>query len=155
MPSYDQHMDRLTLTLRPDDDGTVELRGSVQGGEFAGSGSAWFDVEALKAFCSSLAAYPIDPRSPPSIAGGYWDKSGGKLRETHLAVRITPFDSRGAIQVSVQMAEPAAMNESADRGRNVSTWFVVGYNDLQLFQSALTKVLAGTSDEAVLTTTLS
>lgn len=46
------------------------------------------------------------------------------------------------------------MNEPADRGRSVSTWFIVGYNDLQLFHSAFAKVLAGAADEAVLTSTL-
>lgn len=147
-------MDRLTLIVMPDDDGAAELRGCVQGDGFAGSGSAWFNIEALEAFCASLTAYPIDPRSAPFIAGGYWDEGGEKLRETHLSIRFTPFDSRGAIQVSVQMGEPAAMNEPADRGRSVSTWFVVGYNDLQVFQSALANVLAGSGDEAVLTSTL-
>lgn len=146
-------MNRLTLTVIPDNDGTVEVRGSVQGDGFAGSGSAWFDVEALEAFYASLAVYPIDPASPPFIAGGYWDDEGETLRETHLAVRIAPFDSRGALQVSVQVEEPPAMNEPADRRRRVSTWFVVGYNDVQLFQSGLAKVLAGASDEAVLTST--
>lgn len=147
-------MNRLTLTVTPDDDGTAELRGSVQADGFAGSGSAWFNVEKLEAFCASLAAYPIDGTSAPFIAGGYWDDDGEKLQETHLAVRIAPFDSLGALRVSVQMEEPTAMNEPADRRRSVSTWFVVGYNDLQLFQSGLAKVLAGTSDEAVLTSTL-
>lgn len=147
-------MDQLALTIMPDDDGTAELRGRVEGEGFAGSGSAWFNVEMLEAFCASLTAYPIDPSAPPFIAGGYWDEGGEKLKETHLAIRVAPFDSRGALQVSVQMGEPAAMNEPADRGRNVSTWFVIGYNDLQLFQSAFAKVLAGVADEAVLVSTL-
>lgn len=147
-------MNRLALTITPDEDGTAELRGRVQGDGFAGSGSAWFNVEMLEAFCASLAAYPIDPSSVASIAGGYWDERGEKLKETHLAIRIAPSDSRGALQVSVQMGEPAAMNEPADRARNVSTWFVVGYNDLQLFHSAFAKVLAGVADEAVLVSTL-
>lgn len=147
-------MDQLTLTLVPDNDGTAELRGRVQGNGFAGSGSAWFNVEALEAFCASLAAYPIDPSSAPFIAGGYWDERGEKLEEVHLAIRVTAFDSRGTIQVSVQMGDPSAMNEPADRGRSVSTWFVVGYNDVHRFQSAFAKVLAGATDEAVLASTL-
>lgn len=147
-------MDRLTLTVMPDDDGTAELRGHVLGKEFAGAGSAWFNVEALEAFCARLNAYPIDPQSAPVIAGGYWDERGEKLRETHLAIRVTPFDGLGALRVSIQMGEPAAMNEPADRGRSVSTWFVVGYNDLRLFQSAFARVLTGAADEAVLTSTL-
>lgn len=96
-------MDRLILTVVPDDEWTTELRGRVEGDEFAGSGSAWFNIEALEAFCTSLSAYPIDPASAPFIAGGYWDEFGAELRETHLSIRITPFNSRGAIQVSVEL----------------------------------------------------
>lgn len=147
-------MNRLTLSVLRHDHGTAELRGTVQDGEFAGAGSAWFRAETLETFCASLTAYPIDPAAAPFIAGGYWDDNGGELQETHLAIRITPFDSRGALQVSVRMESPAAMNEPPDRRRSVSTWFVVGYNDLQRFQSRLAKVLAGVGDEAVLTSTL-
>ncbi|TAJ69957.1 MAG: hypothetical protein EPO51_20770 [Phenylobacterium sp.] len=144
-------MNRLTLTLAPDDDGTAELRGSVEGEGFSGSGAAWFDRDALEAFCASLAAYPIDRQSPPALAGGYWD--GQKLRETHLSVRVVPYDALGALQVSVHLGTPAAGNEPADRGRGVTTWFLAGYNDLDRFRAAFAKVLNGAADEAVLTST--
>lgn len=146
-------MDQLTLTVTLDDDGTAELRGHIQGNGFVGSGSAWFNVDEVEAFCANLAAYPIDANSPPFIAGGYWDGRGG-LRETLLAIRVAPLDARGYLHVSVQMGRPAAMNEPADRAQGVSTWFVVGYNDVQRFQSALVKALTGHGDEAVLVSSL-
>jgi hypothetical protein len=148
-------MDQLRLTVvHRDDDRTEELRAHVQGGGFFGVGSAWFASSTLDAFCTSLAAYPIDPNCVPYIAGGYWEDSGKDLKETHLAICVAPYDSLGALQVSIQLAEPAGMNEHPNRGRSVSTWFVVGYNDLQVFQAAFAKVLQGYADEAILTTTL-
>jgi hypothetical protein len=147
-------MNRLIFSFSPDDYGSAELHACVYADGFSGSGSAWFNIDALKDFCASLAAYPIDPKSPPSLEGGYWEDGGKKLSEAHLSVRVEPYGGRGALKVNVHLRDPAAMNEPADRARSVSTWFVVGYNDLQRFGTAFAKVLGGVAEEAVLTSTL-
>jgi hypothetical protein len=50
-------MDALKLTYSPDDDGTGELSAFGQAEGFAGSGSAWFGLVEVEAFCSSLGTY--------------------------------------------------------------------------------------------------
>lgn len=147
-------MNRLIFTVSPDEYGAVELHACVHTESFSGSGSAWFNVANLQDFCASLATYPVDPKSPLSLEGGYWEDSGKKLREAHVSVRVEPHGGRGELKVNVHLREPAAMNEPKDRARSVTTWFVVGYNDLQRFGAALAKVLGGLAEEAVLTSTL-
>ncbi len=143
-------MDSLTLSADFDpDDGSVELRCRVQSAGFAGTGAAWFTTEDLEAFCASLATYPIDANTPVLIEGGYWD-SAHQLTDTHLSIRIAPHNNVGALQVRVQLAEPKEYGHP----RNVRTWFVVGYNDLDGFRSALAKVLSGNAEEAILSSTL-
>jgi hypothetical protein len=61
------------------------------------------------------------------------------------------YGGAGALKVTVQLAEFLADDEPADRLRGVSTWFVVGYNDLKRFQTAFENLLKGRATEAVLT----
>jgi hypothetical protein len=141
------------VSVAPDNDGTAKLYGEVQTSHFAGSGAAWFNLSELREFCDALSSYPIRAGSPPALAGGYWG-DGGQLKDTHLAVQVVPYDNLGKLQINVQLREPVAMNEPADRVQSVRTWFVAGYNDIDAFRIAFSRVLKGEADEAVLTSTV-
>ena len=146
-------MNILKLSFSPDDDGTGELHALVQADGFAGSGSAWFKVEELEAFCASIGNYPLEQHAHPFIAGGFWSDDGA-LDRTNLALRISPHNSRGTLRVIVELAEPPAGNEPGELLRRVITWFTVGYNDLSRFQTAFGRLLSGAAEEAVLTSTM-
>lgn len=140
-------MTRLTLMCsRNPDDATAELHATVDSGGFSGSGSAWFNIDEIAAFCASLSTYPIDPAAAPSIKGGYWDASG-KLAESHLSIRIEPSGSTGALKAIVNLALPYD-------GREVRTWLIVGYNDLDRFRADLAKSDSSGVSKATLTSTL-
>ncbi|HEY3887134.1 MAG TPA: hypothetical protein VGL73_01075, partial [Caulobacteraceae bacterium] len=57
----------------------------------------------------------------------------------------------GELKVTVQLAEFLADDDPVDHLRGVTTWFVVGYNDLRRFQTAFENLLKGRATEAVLT----
>lgn len=150
-PRYNHQVSSLKVILFPDEYGAAELRAEVSAQGFGGFASAWFNLDTLQDFSTSLARYPIDPKSPVLLEAGYWGDDGRKLKEPHISICVKPYNSRGALQVNVQLREPAAGNEPAEHVRSTSTWFIVGYNDLHSFGIAFGKMLDGTAEEAMLT----
>jgi hypothetical protein len=105
-------------------------------------------LSELQRSCDRLGDYPLS--KPLSLAGGYGDRSGRRT-QTHLSLRIAPWDHKGALLVKVALADPNEHHDPwAERRRNVRTSFVVGYNDLGRFQSALRRLLSGHSNQALL-----
>ncbi len=147
-------MSTLRLTYSRDDDGTGELFASVEAEGFSGRGSAWFNSDDLSAFCSRLGDYPLQAERLPRLEGGYWKSAGAGLKETHLSVIVTPHDHSGSLRVIVTVAEPTYEGNAPGLSRRAHTWFLVGYNDLERFQAVLRNVLAGSANEAVLSSEL-
>lgn len=139
----------LRLTYTHDNDRLGELRGVVHANGFAGTGAAWFGKDALFAFCDSLRAYPLPAAEPPTLAGGRWGDHGTLDRVLFL-LQIAPAGGSGALRVMVQFTDPHEQDEPDDLAHRVRTWFVVGYNDLDRFQAAFRRLLAGEADQAVL-----
>jgi hypothetical protein len=143
-------MSTLRLTYAPEDNWHGELHAAVDGHGFIGSGSAWFTMEKLTEFCDRLGAYPLRIQELPVLEGGYWEDAEDALTDVHLSIRIDPYGSTGTLRVSVSLAEPGWDGSDPHAARSVQTSFLVGYNDMTLFQSALRKMLARRADEAVL-----
>ncbi|MBC6981388.1 hypothetical protein [Caulobacter sp. 17J80-11] len=143
-------MHSLTARYEPDDDGTGELLITVQG-DYAGTGAAWFSEDQLNAFCDALERYPLDKADLPRLEGGYWDdtKRGG-LKERHVGLLVAPHDALGSLSVSVSLAEPAENADPYARRRAVTTWFLVGYNEVAQFARELKRLVAGGPGSAVL-----
>jgi hypothetical protein len=143
-------MSSLRLTYEPEDEWHGELRAVVTSDGFAGVGSAWFTTDELRAFCDRLGDYPLRPDALPVLAGGYWKLDADVREQTHLSIRISPHNASGALRVSATLAEPGEADDDPERVRRAETWFVVAYNDLSRFQSALKRVLLGQAVEATL-----
>jgi hypothetical protein len=99
-------MNRLTIASTAT---SIEQEAVRRGGSrrLQRPGFAWFDLSEVGEFCTRLGDYPLDPVSPPSLAGGHWeDGEAAHLVETHLSLRFSPHDHTGRIRADVDLAGP-------------------------------------------------
>lgn len=139
-------MNRLAITYSPDDDHHGEILAQVESGGFAGHGSAWFNLDQLKAFTNGLREYPL--RAPLLLEGGFFD--GDKVREAHVSIRIEPLGKLGQLQLTVLLADAKAALNNDDPKQQVTARFLAAYNDLARFQVDFSAMIAGEKWEAVL-----
>ncbi len=144
-------MPTLRINYQPEDEWHGELHAHVEAHGFAGHGAAWFSRGDLDTFCEALGAYPLPADHPPTLQGGYWSSQDERLDEINLQIRVEPLRPTGRLVISVIVADRMDGDDGPPgAARRTQTWFEAGYNDLSRFQSALRKLLAGTSDEALL-----
>ncbi|WP_121455425.1 hypothetical protein [Acidovorax sp. 106] len=144
----------LRLWFEFDSDGTGELFAEVTSGKFSGTGSAWFDAQALLEFGETLAsAYPLPSDTPLSLEGGYWAKSGAVIEQLHLGLRFYPIGSIGKVGCRVTLATP--VHEGQDRPEAQSMVAVelnTNYEQLRTFAHSIEALAKGAIVEAVLQT---
>jgi hypothetical protein len=145
----------LGLSYRPDDEWHGQLDATVRSGAFSGRGSAWFNREQLKeTFTAALRAFPLSANDPPMIEGGFWSKEqSGSLDQSHLRIRIRPYNARGTLLVQVDLATECWTSPDNDLQQSLTARFLVEYAALGEFASHLEEVLDGKRDKAVLSGT--
>ena len=141
--------DELHLTLQPDSDGTGQLFARVAG-EFAGVGSAWFDLRGLEIFARSLEAFPLPADAPPTLEGGFWRRDGGGLEQAHLRLVFEPANRRGIVGVRIELATPVWPGDRPAGRRSLGLELYCGYAALQRFAQAFAALARGECEEAVL-----
>lgn len=151
-------MNRLELRYKPENESSGELLAKVQSGKFSGIGSAWLRVEDLRSFVKHSLAFPLDANALPEIFGGHL-VGERQILEKHLAIKIEPCGSRGALRVSIELAVPIYDShplwkaENDTLGHSLMTRFLVTYNDLDAFARDFLEVIDGTKDTATLSAT--
>ncbi len=141
----------LRLTLEPDDDGTCELFAEVSVNGFCGKGSAWFNLEELKALSKELMTYPLRRDSLPTVAGGYWSKGKkDELEQTHLFIKPYPIGSTGTVGVRIELATPLYESDRPESQHVVKVEIKTDYNSLESFAKQLEQLAKLQREDAVL-----
>jgi hypothetical protein len=140
--------DRLRLTIRPEDDGSVELFADVDAAGFGGRASAWFDRKALIAFAMRLIAeFPL--RNPLELRGGFWSTTGEVVDE-HLAIRFYPIDQLGVVGCQVRLATALQAPCRPEEQFALRVELQTRHEGLHRFATSFIALTAGDVDEAVL-----
>lgn len=141
----------LRLKLEPDDDGTCELFAEVSVNGFCGKGSAWFNLRDLEVLSKEFMAYPLNPESLPTIAGGFWskDKKGG-LEQTHLFIKPYPIGSTGEVGVRIELATPLCESDRPESQQVVKVEIKTDYNSMESFAKQLEQLAKLQREDAVL-----
>ena len=141
----------LRLTIEQDDDGTAELFAQFEANGFAGRGSAWVDLIALKNLAAGFGKYPLETSDRPCIEGGYWGREGtGKLDQEHLHISAYPIGSRGELGVRVRAATPFQHEDERRSQHLASVELRVTYEQLGRFSKDLKWLTDGNLSEVVL-----
>ena len=129
-----------------DTDKTGRLSAEVQFDGFAGTSSAWFGEAELVGFAARLRTYPLgDTRF--HLRGGY-ELDGGAFEE-HVGLTVSAVGRRGQVGMEAHLVTPA--DHHAHPGSTPSEVRVevpTTYEALAGFSSELTRMLAGTADQA-------
>lgn len=133
----------LRLTYRPDHAARGEVTMSVTTEGFSGRGSAWFDRSDIEDFIAQLDAAD----ETPALAGGFFAAS--RLIDEHVGLRILP-DAIGRRRVRVHVATLVPSGSGADLRQELTASFLTTDAEIGRFRDALSELLAGSVDEAVL-----
>jgi hypothetical protein len=115
---------------------------------FAGSGQAWFDVQAIQNFGRTLDSYPILQDKPPTLRGGYWRSDGSSLEQEHLFVSVSPAGKTGALVVQVRLATPSP--DLSAPSQRVEVVLSSDYGSMQRFARDVQRLALGEVNEAIL-----
>jgi hypothetical protein len=130
----------LRIAWRPDEDGIGQIIAIVKSGAFIAQGSAWFNPDQVKkTFVAGLRPFPLTSANPPTLADSF-----GSLDQGQLRITIQPYNSRGTLVVSGDLADDAAPQNRA------TIRFLTEYAAVGEFAEQLERVLDGESAEAVL-----
>lgn len=143
-------MNTLRLRYLAEDHQHGELFATVTSGEFGGTGSAWFKIDALWKFLEAIGAHPIRPGDEPTLEGGFYDDAGETLLQRHLGVRLSPKGRLGSVCVTVRVSTQADRDEEQDLQQSLISRFVVDYGDVDRFRADLASMLEGKSGDALL-----
>jgi hypothetical protein len=142
----------LRITYRPDDDGTGQIVGTAQSGEFFAQGAAWFDATHVKeTFVASLRAFPFTSADPPMIEGGFGSREiRGSLEQCHLRITIKPYNTRGTLLVHVYLASPSWKSPDVDLQNSATIRFLTEYEAVNKFANEIGDVVDGVKEQAIL-----
>lgn len=141
----------LRLRFEDDTDGTGKLIARAQANGFSGEGAAHFSVTQLEEFAAALLEFPLPTDPWPSIAGGFWDRSNrGRLDQEHLAITAYQIDKRGRIGIQVRMSTEVWKGTRAESQMVAKVEIVTNYEPLAQFSRALSALVRGAANEAVL-----
>lgn len=141
---------KLRLTLQPDTDGTGQLFVEASSDGFAGSSSAWFDLQGLAEFAGELEAYPLPKEAAPMLEGGYW--KDGVLDQCHVGLHFRQVDLRGTVGIGVRLAEPIHEGDRAESRGQASFEIRTDYAAVSQFAKELRELATGAGQEATLVT---
>lgn len=142
-------MDQLRFSFEREDDWHGKLIAKVTAQAFAGEGGAWFNTDELRDFARALSVYPLQEDALPSISGGF-GATDGAPGQVHLAVSFEPYNARGAVMSTVQLATEVWNGAREDLASTVTVRFLVTYGDLARFGPDLLDLLEGRRAEATL-----
>jgi hypothetical protein len=140
--------DKLRLTLQADSDGTGQLIVQASSGGFAGSASAWFDVQGLLEFATRLEAFPLPTEDRLVLEGGFWQD--GSILQRHVGLQFRQIDRRGTIGIQVELATPVHEGDRAGSGAQAVFEILTDYAGLQRLARDLGRLASGATDEACL-----
>jgi len=135
----------LILSFEDENDGSGKLTASVEANGFAGQGDAWFSHEQLRAFAEDCKVYPL-AGTGPVLNGGYWNDAGSALLEVRLSIRFEPYDARGTILASVQLATGEHSDNSNECRQSATLRFYCNYDNLIKFAAELISLTGGGPD---------
>ena len=138
----------VTFRIFPEDDGTAELYLGFVSERAAGSGTAYFLLDALLDFARALGEYPLDPRALPVLSGGYWDPT-----EQHVGVSITPKNSRGHLLLDLRVATPSDDQGVGHPAASATIRVTIDYSQLALLSKRLQVLASGRGSEFSMTFT--
>lgn len=141
---------RLRFTFKADDDGTGELTGNVECGDFSGKGSAWFHVRELIEFAEKLSMHPKPDFSTAHLQGGFWHETEKQIKQEHLFVSVYPAGVRGEVGVKVRLANQIHECDRAESRHAVEVELCTFYENLSRFGNDLRDLANGKTKEAML-----
>lgn len=119
-------MSEFILGYEPDPSGYGMVFADVSAHGFCGHTRYAAAVEEFASFLSGIAACPLP--SPVKLVIG-------EFQDCHaIVVEVAPTDGKGALDVSVQLA-------NRDRRRRVLTDLRTNYSDLESFRRAVVRIL--------------
>jgi hypothetical protein len=149
METYEEDpADRLIVRFyRSDEDGTGELHVSAATRGFAGTASAWFDVESLGEFAASLAKYPLPDDLSISLSGGGTPLSGPRKNHywEQVGLIFHPVGGKGQVGVRIHL-----QGRDDVPGQEVRMELLTTYERLRLFSGHVVRMLNGEFNEAEL-----
>ena len=141
---------RLRFTFKADGDGTGELTGEVESGDFSGKGSAWLHVRELIEFAEKLFTHPKPDFSNAHIQGGFWHEKEKQIKQEHLFVSVYAVAVRGEVGVKVRLADQIHECDRADSRHAVEVELLTHYESLSRFGNDLRELANGKTKEAIL-----
>lgn len=143
--------DFLSLKLDIDDDGTGELIARIQANGFSGRGAAWFNLREISDFASNLTQFPLPVSNRPTLRGGNWSKSRPSvIEQEHVGLEVYPIGSRGVIGVRARLATPHQNTDRPEDFFQVVAELKTSYAELARFAKALSALVSGHVNEALL-----
>lgn len=135
----------VRLTCERDTDGTCRLDCEADHDGFAGRGSAWLTVEAVRRFCDALDAYPL-PLQGAVLAAARGSAPG----EVTMDLAVKPTNRVGGLELVATVADTPVTNWPNMTLRSAIVCIPVTYESLQRFSATLRALLDGRADEGVL-----
>jgi hypothetical protein len=123
------------------------LTAGVLSGVFCGACNWWIELNEMQAFAESLRRNAFTVDDYPLLECGHW--KDGQLAECFVRIAIKPYNARGTLLAEVTLATVESIGqEHTQPTQSVTARFFTEYAAVDRFASALTGLLAGTSDEA-------
>ncbi len=144
------HSSSLTARFENDYDGTGKLVIAAEANGFSGKGGAYFSIEELQKFATSIQQFPL-PKISPLIAGGFWSQSRpSELEQELVAIAVTQIDNRGHIGVQVRLASELWPSIRPESQHKVQLEVLTTHEPLRRFGEELQAVLSKARNEASL-----
>lgn len=138
----------LRLKFIDDGDGSGKLLARAEAHGFAGEGDAYFGNQELQDFAAQFGAFPLVGR--PSVAGGFYEKTSHRLEQELLALECYAIDGKGHLGLQVRMASALYDGTRPDSRHAATLEILTTYESLGQFGRALSALVRGDIDEAVL-----
>jgi len=135
-------MNVLTVSMQPDEDGTVELFVEIRAGRFSGHGSAWFNLQALSKSLEAFEEFPLNIDRVPVISGGYWNEAATQLVQEHVHLSVSPLDRLGKLVMTIKAFTPTAAHSGQVIGCGVVCDCLIDYEGLRNFAENMRRLFA-------------
>lgn len=129
-------MDSIQFNMLDDDGRAIALSVKAQLYGFAGEAEAYFECDALLAFCAALDVYPLAADQPPEMASGVKGADPRSQQGELVRILVRPHDKLGKLRLEVQLTE-ASTPWIVPITRSVSAWRLITYADAAELASAV------------------